>query len=357
MTRDVDSFYCYCGSIYPEDSLDAILSTLDFAAIEVALDGFFLTLTSKKHRTMCDEQRWRTVLEFVRFVLTWTGTKATQIEVSILFKKLKRLEARYAQLRVHRKRKPAPLRSLPASVVQSVYGLLSPDSAANPFRTESLRWCSFVLFLMFLTLGLRRGEILALPVDCLKEQFDDRSDTKRFWISIKKNHYSTNDVRHTTPSIKTSSSIRQIPVGAFVASSIQCYIENYRGKCDHTYLINSQHGKPMSAEAVARIFRRLTASIPKNELKKMEDRIGKTTITPHDLRHTCAVNRLTTFLENGDSAEIALQKLRVFFGWTPGSTMPVRYARSVFENSLQDKLDSEFDTRVNSMRLTCGHDQ
>lgn len=350
MTRDVDAFYQYCEACHPERQLDVLLANFDLPALEVALDGFYLTLMAKSHRSAGDELRWRTVLGFVKFVIAWSGTKADQGRTSKLFKKLKVLEARYAQLRVHRKRKPVPLRSLPASVVQAIYSIISPDSAINPFRTQKLKWSAFVIFLMFLHLGLRRGEILTLPVDCIKEQIDERNGIKKYWISVRENYYNTNDVRYTTPSIKTVSSVRQIPVVDFVATAIKCYVENFRGKCSHTFLINSQYGTPMSAESVRRMFMRLSEGISEEETLMLENTTGKSVVTPHDLRHTCAVLRLTEMLDRGESTEMAIQKLRIFFGWSPSSTMPIKYARAVFENSLQKTQDEYFDIQANMIR-------
>ena len=61
---------------------------------------------------------------------------------------------------------------------------------------------------------------------------------------------------------------------------------------------------------------------------------GKTSVAAHDLRHTCAVYRLSRYLARGDDLDTTIDKLRVFFGWSETSQMPRHYARAYFESAL-----------------------
>ncbi|MBN3794124.1 helix-turn-helix domain-containing protein [Burkholderia sp. Ac-20392] len=79
---------------------------------------------------------------------------------------------------------------------------------------------------------------------------------------------------------------------------------------------------------VSKIFAQISLRLPLSVLKELKDRTGKRSITPHDLRHTCAVMRLHQLLEQGDAMDEALQKLRTFFGWSKTSSMPSRYGWS-----------------------------
>jgi hypothetical protein len=60
--------------------------------------------------------------------------------------------------------------------------------------------------------------------------------------------------------------------------------------------------------------------------------------------------RLNQFLELGVDREIAVENLRVLFGWSKDSTMPLLYARAVFESGLADVWRKDFDDRVNTLR-------
>ena len=55
-------------------------------------------------------------------------------------------------------------------------------------------------------------------------------------------------------------------------------------------------------------------------------------------------------LQQGDSMDEALQKLRAFFGWSRESQMPVRYARAVFEDRLSSVWNDALDERVSVLR-------
>jgi hypothetical protein len=48
--------------------------------------------------------------------------------------------------------------------------------------------------------------------------------------------------------------------------------------------------------------------------------------------------------------EEAMQQMRSFFGWARSSDMPLRYARTVFEDRLASVWRTEFDERVEVLR-------
>ncbi|WP_203978651.1 site-specific integrase [Geobacter sp. SVR] len=217
-------------------------------------------------------------------------------------------------------------------------------------KGEKTRWRVFVIFTILLNMGLRRGELLILPVDTVKSSFDNRDQRTRYWLNVTENPYELDDVRYNKPSIKTAHSYRQIPVSESTAILVQSYIENCRGRPEHSFLINSQFNLPMSHEALTKLFSKISKHLSKATLKELEDRTGKTNITPHDLRHTCAVVFLNQLLTMGDSMDEALVKMRCFFGWSPSSDMPVRYARAVFEDRLANVWSKIFADQVEILR-------
>ncbi|WP_235974346.1 hypothetical protein [Luteimonas deserti] len=131
---------------------------------------------------------------------------------------------------------------------------------------------------------------------------------------------------------------------------IQTYVENYRGRPEHAFLLNTQQNSPLSTESLTKMFVKISDCLPSRVRQELIDRSGRRTVTPHDLRHTCAVVRLNQLLQQGDSMDEALQKLRAFFGWSRESQMPVRYARAVFEDRLAAIWDSALDERVAVLR-------
>jgi integrase len=200
-----------------------------------------------------------------------------------------------------------------------------------------------VCFILMLHQGLRRGELLILPVDAIRNSKD------RSWITVKFNQYE-DDPRYSAPSIKNDTSVRQLPVSNTIASVVQEYAANYRGRVDHTFLLNSQKRKPLSPEGVRAIFAKISNSLPLDLRKCLHDYTGSDFITPHDLRHTSAVVRLNQLLLAGVEMEDALQRLRAFFGWSRTSDMPLRYARAVFEDRMSSVWNADFDDRASVLR-------
>lgn len=206
-------------------------------------------------------------------------------------------------------------------------------------------------FIILLHQGLRRGELLLLPMDAVKSEFDRKLGRVRYWLNIETNaERESIDKRHNKPSIKTAHSIRQIPVTEFTANLIQTYTENFRGKPDHPFLLNSQWNTPVSHESLTDYFKQISAHLPPPIRDILKNRTTKTSISPHDLRHTCAVVRLSQLIKQGDSMDVALPKLRAFFGWARDSDMPMRYASAEFEDQLAGLWTNVFDDRVSILR-------
>jgi hypothetical protein len=62
---------------------------------------------------------------------------------------------------------------------------------------------------------------------------------------------------------------------------------------------NAQKGNPLSTESVTKIFRKIIASLPQSLQKSLHDHTGEISISPHDLRHTCAAVRLNQLTNRG----------------------------------------------------------
>lgn len=82
------------------------------------------------------------------------------------------------------------------------------------------------------------------------------------------------------------------------------------------------------------MFQKVPASLPRSLRKILRDHTGEDSFSAHDLRHTCAVVRLNQFLSSGLEMTDALERTRVFFGWSRDSVEPLRYTRAVSEDGL-----------------------
>lgn len=351
--RAIESLYQHVDTLYGCGALDTALGRLDEQRLATALESWFITIRNRPNVTDADETRWQTGLTFVTAIVTWLSSSTIPNErLQHIEARLHRLSHLYRQLHVRRKRQPAATRSLPANVAQTLYTMLDPASADNPLPRERTRWLVFISFVLMLHQGLRRGELLLLTADAIKSAFDQQQQRTRYWLNVRESPYEAveDDPRHSRPGIKTAHSIRQLPVSETVATLVQSYVENYRGRPNHAFLLNSQKNAPLSTESLTKVFAKVSAALPTVVLKELTDRTGKKTVTPHDLRHTCAVVRLNQLLKQGDSMDEALQKLRAFFGWSRNSLMPILYARAVFEDRLSSVWCDMFDEQVAMMR-------
>ncbi len=347
--RYVENLYGHADRLFGSHALDDALGNLNDVVLADILESWFISIRNQPSVGQADEARWRAGLAFVVSVVTWLSKttlptdRLRQIEA-----RLHRLSHLYGQLHIRQSRHTSQVRSLPASVVQALYEVLDPSSAANPFPRVHTRWLAFMAFLLMLHQGLRRGELLLLTADVIKNAFDERQQRSRCWLNVQESKYSDDDddPRYSRPSIKTTDSIRQLPVSDAIAGLIQTYVENYRGKPNHAFLLNTQQNSPLSTESVTKMFAKISACLPTPILQELKDRTGKHSVTPHDLRHTSALVRLNQLLQQGDSMDEALQKLRAFFGWSRESQMPVRYARAVFEDRLSTVWNKDLDDRV-----------
>lgn len=348
--RHIEALYSFTDDLKGPGFLDDIIAKVQINEIFALLEAFFVSIRNKPVSNN-SEKKWRTALYFLRNTLLLISKTDANYEKFVEGeRKFHYLETLYDKLHVKKKSRTNKVRSLPANVVEALFEITDPSSSQNPFRNEKIKWQVYIIFTILLKQGLRRGELLLLPVDAVKSAFDKKSGETRYWLNVNENKYETFDKRYSEPGIKTENAYRQIPVGKIVALAIQTYVENYRGRTNHSFLINSQLNSPMSNENITKIFSKLSRCLPKTVIKELKDRTGKESITPHDLRHTSAVVFLSKLLEMGNEMDEATQKMRVFFGWAPGSSMPLRYAKAVFQDRLSKVWNKIFDNQVDILR-------
>lgn len=346
----IKAFYNHVDSIKGPGALDDIIAHGDIVEIEEVLESYYLAITANKLKAKSTQDlKWKFAIQFI-YDLTLRIHKTLPTDSEL---RIKRLKSLYLPLRIEKKKAPEAIRSLPASVVEALYEVLDPESSINPFRTSSSKWRAFTIFSLLLHQGLRRSELLILPADAIKSQFNTKTLSTQHWLNIIDNNYQK-DLRFTRPGIKTISSIRQLPVSSLTAKIVQEYVGNYRGCPSHSFLMNSQYDQPFSAESMTKLFKKIGASLPQSALRDLRNRTGKDSITAHDLRHTSAVVRLNQLLNQGDSVDEAMQKMRTFFGWSKSSEMPRLYARAVFEDRLSSVWNDAFDNRITILRSIPG---
>lgn len=353
----IDGLYQSVKAQTGEDKLDQLISELNFEVIEPCIAGFFIQITNEAAQSRFDvSQRWATAFGFLKNTLDRLVQSSPEVHrIEEMHASLLRLERLHSSLRPLKKKRPLTLRALPAVVIEDLYDIIEPSSPRNPFRTERGRWRNFILVLLLLHQGLRRGEPLLLSSDAIKEGHDPDTGEIRYWINIAPPHGSIEDDRAEKPSIKTSTSIRQLPVADELAKLIISYASNWRGKQSHPFLFLNAQGNPLSLRYVGTIFQKISQVLSQDARQSLKDNMREPKINAHDLRHTCAVVRLTHFLDSGISMEEAVERLRAFFGWAYVSQMPRHYARAYFEDRLATVWKDSFDFHVEALKRIDSH--
>ncbi|WP_165927938.1 tyrosine-type recombinase/integrase [Rhizobium sp. BK376] len=261
---------------------------------------------------------------------------------------LDELETHYREADVDAVEKDMKIRALPEIVVRELGEIFNPLSPRNPFRTASLRWRNFLLFLLLLTLGIRRGESALMTTASVYSEFDIRLGRMVYFANIMETHEA--DQRSEAPSLKTEASLRQIPIAKSLVRILSVYEVEHRPVSHTPFLLLSQKKKPLSVRQINSVFESATAGFSDEAIAALA-RQRREAVTPHDLRHTCAVMRLKRHVDGqGLSLALAHQRLREFFGWDPDSEMPAHYSRAYSQPKAAEAWDFALDATLDVLR-------
>lgn len=348
----IERLYDYADGLSPRDGLDAVLARQDLGRVHDVLHGFFARLRNEAVRTHCPSERaWLDARRFASSTcdrLARSDGPGHLQRVQDVLDGLHRLDHHLA---VGRSRRPKQPRGLPASVLEDLYEIVAPDSRRNPFRNEALRWRNYVIVLLLLHQALRRGELLQLAVDAVKDGFDRRLGRSRFWLNVCVNPHERHDPRGAKAALKNDLATRQIPISRPIADAIEAYVVNFRGKQRWSYLLCSQERRPLSLRALNKLFAILSRKLSAGAQRELWTLGRPVRVSPHDLRHTAAAVRLGQLVgEDHARLPAAIEQLRPFFGWSRDSEMPRLYARTYFQAQVATVWKDDFDARVEFLR-------
>jgi len=265
---------------------------------------------------------------------------------------LRRIENLYSFLRSPKNLLTRRPRAIPSPVLDDIFKTISPNYHKNPYRGEAIKYRNYLIFSVLLYQGLRLGELLSLPSNCVKHEYCSKQSKDIFWINVHESQM--RDSRSSNPRIKNTHSVRQIPIDESLAMQIEHYCRNYRGKTGHGFLFGSNQNKPLSKSAVANIFYRVSETLSPASKEKIFSEMNQSRVTPHNLRHTCAVMRINEFLSRDIEMGTAEELMRSFFGWSRTSTMPSYYTQAFYQNELQNFVDINFKDRLEFLGFEAG---
>ncbi len=352
--RAIDNLYRFGDGMMPAHDPDRLLTQLDISGLKNLMAGYLSHLRSTAAiGSVGAEQSWRAAFDFVYDVLKILGISG--FDAKRLHVELHELKALYGQLSPCRPSQRRHITAVPAIVVADIFEILALGGARNPFRGDDNQVRNQLIFEILLRTGLRRGELLGLGLDALQSEFDPNVGRPRFWINVAEDH-ADEDPRFLKSSLKTANSWRSIPVPQDLAYRIQGYIDGHRVLSQHPFLLVSNQGRPLSAASIGAILEIVSARVSPQARQALRIREMER-VRAHDLRHTAVVARLQMFRNAGVSLDESIERLRPYFGWAPGSKMPLHYGQAFFETQFADIWAESFEDHLAALRQIMGGDQ
>ena len=166
-------------------SLDITMTSLDFPKIRMCLNSHLQKLNNDATRRKVNlSKHWSWCITFLEYVLEDLGKLEDERWLEIRHQ-VALLQSAYANFSLDgRDKQPAPIRSLPSTVVSDLYEIFDPGSARNPFRSKLTRSRNYLIFLTLLQTGIRRSEMLLLYVDSVNAEFDDSAGRLISWMVL-----------------------------------------------------------------------------------------------------------------------------------------------------------------------------
>jgi len=322
--------------------------------IYVVLRSYLAKLQNDTALNETDQsERWQMVVKFssetLDEILHRGFNQSYRTDLNRAKADLRRIEDLYSYLRAPKNLFSKKARSIPSPVLDDLFEVISPNSLRNPFRGSKLKWRNFLIVSMLLYQGLRAGELLSLPANCVKHSYDPVAAKDVFWLNVKPSNLL--DSRTSRPKIKNAYSVRQIPIDPILARQIQNFNQSFRGKSPHGFLFSSNQSKPLAKSSLGVILDSMSSSLSKRSKDILFSNNEKLKITPHNFRHTCAVMRIKEFLSREIEMGTAEELMRIFFGWSKTSQMPAYYSKAFYEGKLQEFIGMDFSQRLEALGI------
>ncbi|SFE07419.1 site-specific integrase [Paracidovorax konjaci] len=207
--------------------------------------------------------------------------------------------------------------------------VVRPDSPQNPWKRPFVRQRNWLIVMLLLATGMRRGELLSIRLDDLRPN--------KPLIDIVRRLHDPDDPRMLQPTPKTRE--RSVELRPAIMKAVWEYIA-MRGRLTaarrHPYLIVADEGAPFGYKTVDRIFADIRRACPGLEID----------LSSHVMRHTWN-DRFSEQAELMALSEVAEERARnEQQGWADNSKSAATYTRRYAASKgrelslkLQEKLD------------------
>jgi integrase len=216
-------------------------------------------------------------------------------------------------------KKTVDRRGLTRDEVDEIRRIIEPGLEANPFK-RSLQLRNYLIFVLMLETGLRRGELLKLKVRHLPRG-------AKTTLSVERKPDDIDDPRLNEPRVKTL--MREIEISKQLSIALWRYVREClrKGSNSDDFLFRSvRDGLPLNSSGVNWLFSQIVKCLP--HLK------GR--LSPHVMRHTYNVRLVETAQSMGWEEKRIEEFQRYVNGWSENSVMPSHYTKSLIQQQANE---------------------
>lgn len=276
--------------------------------------------------------RLRYIADYLEFLATYVGaTLSPALGKALALETAQALKVFRAEVpRVPKRVKLGAREGLSREDQDRLLKVIHPDSPDNPWKRRFVRQRNWLIVVLLLATGMRRGELLGLQIRDL--------DQRHPKLRILRRADASEDPRDIQPGTKTYD--REIELRPAIMRAVWNYINHQRRKIKaarkYPQLIVADDGQPLSLKSIDKIFAQIRDACP-----GLPD-----TLTSHVLRHTWN-DRFSDEAEVMGLTDAVEEKARnEQQGWTDNSKSGATYTRRYASRKgrelslkLQEQLD------------------
>ena len=202
--------------------------------------------------------RIRYMADFLDFLATYIGATLDAPQRQDLKREsAQALQAFRAQVpRVSKRAKLGAREGLSKEDQDLLLDVVHPDSPDNPWERRFVRERNWLIVVLLLATGMRRGELLGLQIRDLDQRLPR--------LRILRRADASEDPRRLQPNTKTND--RELELRPLLMRSVWNYIKDQRGQIKaarkYPQLIVADDGKPLSLKSIDKIFRQVREACP-----------------------------------------------------------------------------------------------
>lgn len=202
--------------------------------------------------------RLRYMADYLGFLATYMGAAlSASLRKELAFESDRALEAFRAQIPpVSKRAKLGAREGLSKDDQDRLLEVVDPDSPDNPWERGFVRQRNWLIVVLLLATGMRRGELLGLQIRDLDQRLPK--------LRIIRRADASEDPRRIQPNTKTND--REVELRPAIMRAVWSYINHHRKKIKaarkYPQLIVADEGKPLSLKSIDKIFVQLRDACP-----------------------------------------------------------------------------------------------